>query len=214
VEPSLASLHAAVTEFGRYTKPDQSWARLLEATAPHVDLSGAVHRRAMLSWLNAWGCRIRYPRDGEADHFDAGVAGWWSRWGHELPGTTVALAELTDEAFEVLGRCYADLAATPAARTRSLGPTAAAKMLYALRPRTLMPWDEVIAMKLHGARDGAAYAAHQRIGRRWARRLLEEAGGDEDALAALLGRPGRPLAKLLDEYCYMILTRDGQQEAP
>ncbi len=144
--------------------------------------------------------------------FDQGVAGWWERWRAELPAHDTWMADLTDEQVEVMGECFADLASVPAAQTRSvrgLGSTAASKMLFALRPNTVMPWDEMIALRLHGARDGAAYTRHLVLGRAWARDLLAEAGIDEPALARELGRPGRSLAKMIDEYCYLVVTRDG-----
>ena len=134
-----------------------------------------------------------------------------------MPDPRACLAELADEAIATAGEYYADLAAisvggaqgtgSTVGRARSLGPTAAAKLLYALRPHALMPWDAAIAQHLHGARDAAAYASHQRLGRDWARRLLAEAGLAEAELAAAFGQPGRSLAKMLDDYCYLVFTR-------
>ncbi|GAA1349039.1 hypothetical protein [Saccharothrix algeriensis] len=207
MKPDLATLRAAADQFGRYTRPDRSWAALLAATAPAVDLGRAAHRAAAHRWLNAWGCRIRYPRDGEPAVFDQGLAAWWERGRAGLPEPGTRLGELTDAEIEAVAGCFADLAATPAAARRSLGPTAAAKLLFAVRPDSLMPWDDLIARRLHGARDRAAYAAHLRLGRGWALDLLAEAGADEPALVAALGRPGGSLAKLLDEFCYLVHTR-------
>jgi len=207
---SLPTLRQAVDLFAGASTPDLSWAKLQTATAPAVDPGRPDHRRALLVWLNSWGCRIRYPRAGEADHFDAGVARWWDEWRGALPAAGSSIAELDEATLPELGECYAALAAVPvsgAPRTRTLGATAATKLLHALRPRALMPWDVAIAEGLHGRRDAAAYAAHQRLGGTWARQLLEEAGVDESALGQLLGRPGRPLAKMLDDYCYLVFTR-------
>jgi hypothetical protein len=89
---------------------------------------------------------------------------------------------------------------------RTLSSTAAAKALFALRPRTVMPWDAAIALALHGARDGDAFARHQALGRGWADALLADTRLTEPRLAAAAGRPGASLAKLLDEYCYMGIT--------
>jgi hypothetical protein len=209
--PTLAGLQVAVDEFGAYQGPEKSWLAFTTATAPAADFTDAAHRRAAHTWLNAWTCRIRYPRPGEPDVFGTGLAAWWQDWREALPPGDVAMSELTDEQLTAAGEGYAALMATPAAQTRSVrsfGPTAAAKLLFALRPKALMPWDEMIATTLHGARHGAAYTAHQRLGRTWARALLTESGLDEDALCERLGRPGRTLAKLLDEYCYIVYTRD------
>lgn len=207
--PDLERLRAAVGEFAGYTAAERSWERLLLATGPWVDPALAAHRRALLTWLNAWGCRLRYPREGEPDVFCAETGAWWERWRDRLPGRDAALAQLGDAEIDAVGECYADLAAmraAPGSRPRSLGPTAATKMLHALRPRALMPWDAAIADALHGARTADAYRAHLRLGRQWARRLLSEAGLGEEALAVQLGRPGRPLAKMLDDYCYLVFT--------
>lgn len=208
----MRALAIAVTEFGGYTSPDKSWATLLAITAPQLDPGVAGHRRALLTWLNAWGCRIRYPRPGEADVFDEGVAGWWSRWHTALPAVDATLTALSDDEIDTIGECYGDLAAVRVAPTaRRLGSTAASKLLYALRPTALLPWDEAIANGLHGRRDADAYASHQRLTRGWARQLLAEAEMDEGELAAALGCPGRPLTKMLDDYCYIVFTRNAGQ---
>ncbi len=108
--------------------------------------------------------------------------------------------------------CRIRLAAVPVATgrvARSLGPTAAAKALYAVRPRVVMPWDAAVAARLYGRRDGAAFASHLRTGRAWAQAALAEAGPTvaEDAVPALVGRPLVSLAKILDEYLYVTITR-------
>ncbi|GGL14323.1 hypothetical protein [Planomonospora parontospora] len=207
--PDLAALREAVAEFARFAGPERSWQHLLRETAPALDLSVPAHPRALLAWLNSWGCRLRNPRPGEPDVFGASVAAWWSRWAAHLPGPDACLARLTDAEIDRLGLCYADLAAAPAtagARPRSLGSTAASKALHALRPRAVMPWDAAIAERLHGARTPASYAAHLRLGREWALGVLAESGLGEEALAAELGRPGRPLTKMLDDYCYLTFS--------
>ncbi|CCH31353.1 hypothetical protein ABZ816_03650 [Actinosynnema sp. NPDC047251] len=208
MKPDLSTLRAAVVAFGGGTEPEKSWTVLLAATAPAIDLALPAHREAAHRWLNAWGCRIRYPKAGEPPVFDTALAAWWERWHAALPTARTRLGGLADEQIAELGACFADLVATPAAATRSLGPTAAAKLLFALRPNSLMPWDDLIAQKLHGARDGTADVAHLTLGRTWAVELLAEAGTDEPDLVAQLGRPGRSLAKVLDEYCYLVHTRE------
>ncbi len=119
--------------------------------------------------------------------------------------------QLSDDDLQTLGAAYDSLSAAIVAfdkngKARSMGPTAAAKALYALRPSSVMPWDLAIAVRLHGARNGAAFANHLAVGRTWAKSLLVESGLDEEQLVAELGRPGASLAKVLDEYCYIRYT--------
>jgi hypothetical protein len=82
--------------------------------------------------------------------------------------------------------------------------------MYALRPEAIMPWDAAIAVHLYGARDGAAFAEHQRRGRRWASLIVAEAAATENELPELVGRPTVSLAKLLDEYLYVTFTMSGR----
>ncbi|MGW5053451.1 hypothetical protein [Actinokineospora sp. NPDC004072] len=196
--PDLPALHRTSAIFNGYPGVDRSWLRLAGTS---LDLATAEHRALLLRFLNSWGCRIRYPGDG--DPFDADLAAWWGSWGARLPDGP--LSALPDGAIDDLGRAYADLAAVAVSARRSLGATAASKALYALRPKTIMPWDAAIATRLHGARDGDAFAAHQRMGRTWANAVLAEAAVGEAALCAQLARPVS-LAKVLDEYLYVTIT--------
>ncbi|MFJ1755068.1 MmcQ/YjbR family DNA-binding protein [Kitasatospora sp. NPDC088134] len=213
--PALADLAAAAEVFNGFPGVDRSWLALRELTGPAPDPGSAAHRRALLRWLNSWGCRIRYPREGEPDLFDTGLADWWTAWADRLPAPGPGLAELDDTAIRRLAHAYADLAAVPVAAGRSartLGPTAAAKTLYALRPAAVMPWDAAIAEHLHGARDADAFARHLTLGRTWARAVLAEArtaGAPADggtSVPELVGRAPVSLAKVLDEYLYVRLS--------
>jgi hypothetical protein len=202
----LAQLRTSAQVFAAYTGVDRTWLELRELTAPGPDLTDPVHRTALHRWLNSWGCRLPYPREGEPYVLGEGLAAWADK--HPLPGTH--LPDLTDPEIDALATAYADLAHLPAKsppRSRTLGPTAAAKALYALRPHTVMPWDAAIAGELYGARDGAAFARHLRTGRAWARAVLAESGLDADALVADLGRPAVTLPKVLDEHLYVTITR-------
>lgn len=216
--PTLADLRAAAETFTSLGAVDRATRELQAATGNTVDLGLAAHREALLRWLNAWGCRIRAPRPGEPTPFQDNVAAWWEEWGGVLPNRP--LHRLRDGDMSRVGEAHASLASLPAtagATTRTLSSTAAAKTLFALRPRTVMPWDAAIALALHGARDGVAFARHQRLGREWALALLAETGLTEAQFAAAAGRPGATLAKLLDEYCYVRITyvrrTDGAQTA-
>jgi hypothetical protein len=204
--PELDTLRETALLFKGFTNVDKTWLQLLADTKPAIDLSLPDHRTMLLRWLNSWGCRIRYPRPGEPAPFDSGMLNWWESWSAVLPD--VSLVSLTDESIDAVASAYTELAALPVANgkvRRTLGPTAAAKALYAMRPNAIMPWDAAIAARLHGGRDGAAFGRHLRLGREWAAKVIAEAGGEE-AVAEIVGRPGIPLAKILDEYLYVTIT--------
>lgn len=201
--PDLAGLRAAAMVFNGFANADTSWLRLVADTAPGLNPGRAAHRELLLRWLNSWGCRIRYPRDGEPNVFDTGIKAWWRTWRPALP--TVSLCHLSDHDIEKTADAYAALSAMPASPGRTLGPTAAAKALYALRPGAIVPWDAAIATRLHGGRDGVAFGRHLRLARAWAASIVAEAGA-EDAVGEIVGRPGMSLAKILDEYLYVTLS--------
>ncbi len=206
-QPQLVDLRRTAAVFNGFTGVDKSWTRLLADTAPAIDLSFAEHRTLLLRWLNSWGCRIRYPRPGEPAPFDSAVSVWWQAHGPTLP--QVSLAALTDRDVEVLAEAYGSLTAVTVSDRRTLGATAAAKALYALRPEAVMPWDAAIATRLHGTRTATAFAAHLRLGREWAQAVLTEAG--PAPVSELVDRPGISLAKILDEYLYVSITMPGGQ---
>ncbi|MCA1218396.1 hypothetical protein [Streptomyces sp. 8L] len=213
--PDLEQLRTAVAAFKAVSPAVSS--SVADETSREMDLSGREDRVAMLRWLNSWGCRIRYSRLGEPDLFDIGIRDWSARWSAAMVGTTARMSELTDEEIATAGECYADLVTLPIGipgRPRSLGATAASKLLHRLRPHAFMPWDEAIARQLHGARDHCAYMAHQRLGRAWARRLLAETDLDERGLAAAVDAEDRTLPKLLDDYCYIRYTRGDDLTPP
>ena len=91
-----------------------------------------------------------------------------------------------------------------------MGPTAASKALYAIRPRSLLPWDLTIATRLHSfTATDLRFVAHLEMGGGRARALLAESGLDEPHLTAELGRPDSTLAKVVNKYCYVRYTLGG-----
>ncbi|WP_329581292.1 MmcQ/YjbR family DNA-binding protein [Kitasatospora sp. NBC_01250] len=202
--PALAELRFAAGVFAGLGAVDAGWERWAAVVAAAPDLARPEHRAALHRWLNSWGCRIRYPREGEPDLFSAALKGWWAAHGAELPDASLAV--LTEGQLDALAAAYAELAALRVSPSRTLGPTAAAKALYALRPAAVMPWDAAIAQRLHGSRDGAAFRRHLACGRRWARAVIAESGLDEGELPRELGRPAVSLAKVLDDYLYVTIT--------
>ncbi len=213
-EITLEAVRAGVSMFAASYGVDGSDAGL-GPSGGEVDLSLAERRRALHRWLNTWGCRIRYARPGEPDLFDVGLSAWWGRRSVDIATVTGPLSDLSDDQITWLSGAFEDLSSLPVARTvagteRTMGATAAAKALYALRPRAVIPWDQVIAERLHGGRDAIAFGAHLRLGRGWARQLLRDTGWDEPRLAAELGQPDASLARLLDQYCYVRFTLGGE----
>ena len=189
---------------------DASVARLLESTAGAPNPSRPSDAVALRQWLNAWNCRIPYPR-GNVDLLIASLDTWWRT--HRRRLIDVPLVDLDDRGIDAYATAYAELVDLPAGvsnigRVRSLAPTASSKLLWVLRQQTACPWDAAIA-KAGGRgtqRDG--YANHLRKAREWVRQIsIEAAGRGVDDVPVHVGRPQSTLVRIYDEWCYEAFTR-------
>jgi hypothetical protein len=196
VRPTLEEVRALLAPFPG-DGDDASLRRFGEAVGRRPDLRRPDHVAAARVWLNAWGCRLAYPASGADDVLALSLGAWWDRWRRRLPPPARQLVDLADRDLDVVAAAYGELAASPAAPRRSLGPTAASKLLYALRPAAVTPWDRDIA-----ARPGVAgdFRAHLADVVAWAQALQQEADGlGVVDVAGHVGRPRATLARALDE---------------
>jgi hypothetical protein len=91
----------------------------------------------------------------------------------------------------------------------TVGPTGAAKILWALRPEALPPWDEPIRAQLGFDGSGESYAAFLTLAQQTIRAVIEDAarlGVSEAEIPAQIGRPHATLPKLVDEYFWATIT--------
>jgi hypothetical protein len=190
---------------------DVSSQRLTQATGGQVDLNVDAHRVAAIGWLRAWGCR--HLRRADTPKTSEALRVWWKEWGGRFPGAGETLTGLREATIVVAGQAYEALRTAPAAGRSvkgheievSFGDTAAAKLMFALRPRAFLPWDAPIRAGF-GWWGGDGYA-----------QLLRQSAAALDGLARrlavpvadlpeLLGRPRSTPPKLVDEYLWLRLT--------
>ena len=170
-----------------------------DATSP-LDFTNASHAEALRTWLNQWGCRISKQKP-----ISRTLAIWARNWVARLPHRS--LRNLFEADIELLGSAYWEL------RNNLLGPAAAAKAIFALKPETAIPWDQAIrdGLGLKDNRDG--YPEMLRRSQKEANFLVEDAselGISESDIPKEIGSPGRTLARLLDEYHWITLTQGHQ----
>jgi hypothetical protein len=210
---TLASLARVLPQYGKFTF-DRTLAAARHDTGDHPDLSDPEHAKRLRTWLNQWLCRIGYPTPGEDDVFAGSLAKWWFYNTDTLPLESQRLAELTDTELLAVSRAYGDLYVRPAAinrsgRTRRVGPTAAAKLLYFVRPHAVTAWDNAISRRTGGGHDEAAFLRHLTTCRQWAKNLEAEGrqlGLEPSEIGPYLGRPASSVAKLIDEWLYATIT--------
>lgn len=204
--------------YGQTTNYDASIDAMRRASPDGLDLHDASHAAALLRWLNQWGCRqfaLAYHHEAAAM-----LAAWGDRWLASLPGRAVPMRELDAGALEAVADAYADLRDRRASFRRygdrlkpvTVGPTGTAKILHALRPLALPPWDDPIRDRLGYDRSRTGYLRFLRDVQRHVLSVEAEAaslGMPADQIPASLGRPASSLPKMIDEY-HWVTIRQGQ----
>jgi hypothetical protein len=180
----------------------RSWHAMQAETGGAIDLGTLEHREVVHRWLNRWGCRLPYDRDGNETTTVTSLEHWWqAHRTHLAPIVGVQLADITDDQIEISAEAFVELSRSRASVRRTIGPTAASKVMMGLSPRTFPAWDATIARTRYGGAGLNAYRDHLAITRGWALDLGEGVSEIVDDAA------GITVAKLLDEWLYEHHTR-------
>lgn len=190
---------------------NSSYRRFRSDTAQGLDLRNPDHSKALLRFLNGWGCR-QFAR---AHHRAAAqeIAEWYANDGCKLFGEAKDLLSLSNADLEQVEHMYSSLVDRPACERREkpvkIGPTGAAKILFALRPNALIPWDDPIRQELKLDGSGQAYRHYLGTAKVWLEDLsveCEKRGFNLTDLPARVGRLESSPPKLIDEYLWVTIT--------
>jgi hypothetical protein len=214
---NLAELAFACYIYTRMTDFDGSYCRFLEKVSPQLDLKQERHRMALLKWLNDWGCRqfalLYHPLASRE------IGDWYQHCGQELFPEDCTLLSLTDTEFAKVQPAYSNLVGRPASIRKlkdggetqvQIGPTGAAKILFAIRPKALIPWDDSIRNELNLDASARSYCVYLRVAQEYLQELncvCRKLGFDLNNLPLMLGRPNSTVAKLIDEYAWVTISR-------
>ncbi len=213
----LSNLAFACYIYGRMSDYDSSYKRLVDSTRPQLDLGSDQHLLAMLKWLNEWGCR-QFAREYHSLSANE-IREWHEEVSQYLFQSGKNLLALTDQDFASVEQMYAGLVGRTASYRKSsngskvrvdIGPTGTAKILFALRPNALLPWDEPIREEFHLDGSARSYRAYLRIARDHLEGLTsdcKEKGFEITDLPLLVGRPESSVAKLIDEFFWVTISR-------
>jgi len=213
---TLSKLALASFMYDSLTPFNKSLKLLDDGTANSIDLDDDEHRSLLLEWLNDWGCRnLAQGQHGVASK---SIGEWYGAEGSTLFPDTKSIWELEEPELKVAAEAYGALQEKLGARRVRgssqqevrVGPTAASKILFAIRRKSLMPWDE--AMRLHFKCDGSAksYRAYLTYIKGLAlhiESLCQNKGFSIEALPRRLGRPDSAVLALINEYIWVTVTR-------
>ncbi len=213
---TLCKLALASTMYDSLTPFNKSLALLNQDTGYSIDLSNHAHRTFLLKWLNDWGCR-HLSKDQHEDA-SSSILNWYQVNGASLFPNNRPLWDLGDHELEVAANVYGSLKdSTGAWRDHGgrklevhIGATAASKILFAIRPKALMPWDE--AMRTSFKCDGSptSYSRYLKKIRNLTSHigvLCRNKGFQIDDLPKELGRPNSTVLALVNEYIWVTETR-------
>jgi hypothetical protein len=213
---TLCKLAIASTMYDSLTPFNYSLGRLNKATGGSIDLTNPEHRIALIKWLNDWGCRHLSKEHHEvASH---SISNWYQVDGASLFTNEKPLWDLGDNELEMAANAYGSLKdKTGARRVRSgreeevpIGETAASKILFAIRPKALMPWDEAMRTKFKCDGSSKSYFRYLKIIRSLTSRigvLCRNKGFQIDDLPKELGRPNSTVLALVNEYIWVTVPR-------
>ena len=213
---TLCKLALASTLYDSLTPFNRSLARLDNATGSSIDLTNPAHCIYLLKWLNDWGCR--HLSEDQHNVASNSILKWYQADGASLFTKEKSLWALEDGGLEIAAHVYGSLKdKTGARRVRGgskrevhIGPTAASKVLFAIRPKALMPWDEAmrVAFKCDGSPESYfEYLIEIRDLTLYIGDLCRNKGFQIDDLPHKLGRPNSTVLALVNEYIWVTETR-------
>jgi len=201
--------------YSRFTNYDNSYRELLNVTNGELDLKNSSHRKALLRWLNNWGCRQfakEYHRMASNE-----LLSWFYSYGNSLVPIGKNIWDLGEDDFVMIGYLYEKLLNCRASyrknkNQRSLvrfGATGAAKILFALRPKVLLPWDNRIRSELGYDKSKSSYISFiKRV-----ESEIDELAGDclrhginLSDIPEILERSSPSVPKIMDEYYWVTVS--------
>jgi hypothetical protein len=186
---------------------DESLAALRAKIGAMPDLGRIETALAILQLLNKWKCRLR---EVDFDTTARELANWQDACGKFLPPNSISLLEMKETDLERAALAYADLFNRKADRRRRFQATATAKTLFFLRPNAFPPWDEAIRDGLNydgGSESYLRFLKESQIQLLELKKSCEAAGVDVAQVPGIIYRPASTLAKLVDEYNWVTITR-------
>ena len=214
---TLGKLAVASLLFNSLTPYNDSLVNFRSATGDRIDLTIQKHRDDLMKWLNDWGCR--HLSKDQHKIASQSILDWYQTNCATLFSEKTPLWQLEDQEIETAANAYGSLKDRIGARRSRygnesevhIGATAASKILFAIRPKAMMPWDE--AMRKSFGCDGSpqSYAGYLNTIRHLTlhiETLCRSKCFQIDDLPEKIGRPNSTVLELINEYVWVTETRE------
>ncbi len=196
---------------------NKSYKSFLKDIGNNIDLFIPEHRKALIIWLNRWGCRqfsLNYHEMASQE-----ILNWYKEGYIKSIPQDKKLWEMTGSELDLIANVFDTLASRKASyKIRKdnkllikVGSTGASKILFALRPEIAIPWDEAIRKSLKYLGDGNSYVNYLKNARSEIESLInscEENDIDLHEIPKTFERDEATIAQLVGEYFWVKKTRE------
>ncbi len=209
--------------YDHFTSFNRTYKKFRELPGKKLDLYDSGHRQHLIDWLNDWGCRqfsLKHHNDASEQ-----ILSWYRGYKNDLPSEDKKLWELTELELDGISGIYDDLLVRKASQVsrkaqsipKTVGPTGASKILFALRPEIAVPWDEAIRKGLKHGNNGSSYVDYLKRVCLEIQSLAHSCRNNNVELLdlpMLLDREGSTVAQLVGEYFWITETRKCYPPSP
>lgn len=203
--------------YNSFTGFNESYKSFLKKVNNDLDLLDPKHRKALIVWLNKWGCRqfsLEYHEMASNE-----ILSWYKEGYLEVIPKDERLWELNEKELKKISDAYDELAEKKASKKKrngnllsiNVGPTGASKILFALRPEVMVPWDVAIRNGLGYNGDGESYVNYLKQSKSLIESLstsCKKKGIELLEVPQELGREESTVAQLIGEYYWVTETKD------
>ncbi|MHA1380688.1 MAG: hypothetical protein ACTSRG_20155 [Candidatus Helarchaeota archaeon] len=211
----LFDLAIACYIYSNISKFDESYKTFLKSTNFNPDLTKEKHRIELLIWLNAWGCR-QFTKEFY-DLASSEIFSWYDKYSSQIFNLNKNILNLTKKNLDDLIPAFNSLANKIASYRTSknnkivykIGPTGAAKILFAIRRNIFIPWDKKIREYFRLGKSGVSYVKFLSQVITILKKLeiqCKHFGFSLNHLPEKIGRPNSTVPKLIDEFYWVIIT--------
>ena len=208
----LSDFAFACYVYGNLESDDTTYEDFRKSINNKLDLENGDHRNNLLEWLRKWGCRQFHVSQNDLSSNE--ILNWHNANNKKISILNKDLYYLNGSEILVLGDLYSSLKEKKASVnkigvTSRVGPTGAAKILFALMPETAPPWDNPIREHFRFDETKESYIKYLAK----VKDVLLEAEEECEKknipfrdLPKVFGRQNSTLAKLVDEYFWITIT--------